>query len=285
MNNRPLNVLSLFDGMSCGQLALNRAGVKYNTYYASEVDKNAIKITQTNYPNTVQLGSVQSISASQLEPIDLLIGGSPCQGFSRAGKMDSFNDPRSQLFFEYVRLLKECNPKYFLLENVTMKKEDQAVITNLLGVEPILINSALVSAQNRKRLYWTNIPYKGLPQDKNVMLASVLESNPLSKHNLSNAAVARIQRTKWFKPWCTAATPKIRTLIAGYAKIHGGAYYIDNGTNKRKITPLEAERLQTVPDNYTACVADTHRYHTLGNGWTVDVIAHIFCGLPITTNE
>jgi len=279
-----MNVLSLFDGMSCGQLALNRAGVKYNKYYASEIEKNAIKITQTNYPATIQLGPIQSVTASQLEPIDLLIGGSPCQGFSTAGKMQSFNDPRSRLFFEYVRVYKECNPKYFLLENVVMKKQDQAVITKLLGVEPVNINSALVSAQNRRRLYWTNIPFKGLPQDKNITLDSILESDPLPKYYLSELAIATLERTKWVKPWCTSATPKTGTIIAGYSKNPGGAYYFDDGTRKRKFTPLEFERLQTVPDNYTACVANTHRYHALGNGWTVDVIAHIFNGL-ITTNE
>src|SRR5574344_618635 len=141
-----MNVLSLFDGMSCGQIALNRAGIKYDNYFASEIDKPAIKVTMANYPNTIQLGSVLDVKGADLPKIDLLIGGSPCQGFSFAGKQLNFNDPRSSLFFEYVRLLRECNPKYFLLENVKMKKEYQDIISEHLSVEPILINSALVSA-------------------------------------------------------------------------------------------------------------------------------------------
>src|SRR5574344_2500072 len=140
------NILSLFDGMSCGQIALNRAGIEYDNYFASEIDKYAIKVTQHNYPNTIQIGDVTQVKGADLPKIDLLLGGSPCQGFSNAGKQLNFNDPRSKLFFEYVRLLRECNPKYFLLENVKMKKEFQDVITEHLGVEPIKINSALVSA-------------------------------------------------------------------------------------------------------------------------------------------
>ena len=150
-----MNVLSLFDGMSCGRIALERAGIKVDKYYASEIDKYAITITKKNFPNTIHIGDVTKIKAEDLEPIDLLMGGSPCQGFSFAGRQLNFDDPRSALFFEFVRLLKECKPKYFLLENVRMKKEYQDVITEHLGVEPIMINSALVSAQNRKRLYWT----------------------------------------------------------------------------------------------------------------------------------
>ena len=152
-----MNVLSLFDGMSCGQIALNKADINIDNYYASEIDEYAIKVTQKNYPNTIQLGSVVDVKGTDLPKIDLLIGGSPCQGFSFAGKQLNFEDERSKLFFEYVRILKETKPKYFLLENVRMKKEYQDVISSALGVEPILINSNLVSAQERKRLYWTNI--------------------------------------------------------------------------------------------------------------------------------
>src|SRR5210317_2590759 len=170
-----MNVLSLFDGMSCGQIALNRLGIKYYNYYAAEIDKYAIEVTKKNFPNTIHLGDVTKIKAEDLEPIDLMMGGSPCQGFSFAGRQLNFNDPRSALFFEFVRLLKECKPKYFLLENVRMKKEYQDVITKHLGVEPIMINSALVSAQNRVRLYWTNIPNITQPQDKNLMLKDILE--------------------------------------------------------------------------------------------------------------
>ena len=171
-----MNVLSLFDGMSCGQIALNQLGIKVDKYYASEIDKYAITITKKNFPNTIHIGDVTKIKAEDLEPIDLLMGGSPCQGFSFAGRQLNFDDPRSALFFEFVRLLKECKPKYFLLENVRMKKEYQDVITEHLGVEPIMINSALVSAQNRKRLYWTNIPNIIQPQDKGLILKDILEN-------------------------------------------------------------------------------------------------------------
>jgi len=179
-----MNVLSLFDGMSCGQIALEKLGIPVKNYFAAEIDKYAIQVAKSNYPDMVHLGNVQNIKTSDTYlmdefdcgyKIDLLIGGSPCQGFSFAGKQLNFDDPRSQLFFEYVRLLKELKPKYFLMENVKMKKESMAIITEYLGVEPIEINSNLVSAQNRKRLYWTNIPMKGLPQDKGIMLKDILE--------------------------------------------------------------------------------------------------------------
>ncbi len=172
-----MNVLSLFDGMSCGQQALNRLGIKYDNYYASELDKYAIQITQKNFPDTIQLGDVCGVVAKDLpKDIDLLLAGSPCQGFSFAGKQLAFDDPRSALFFEFVRLLRELKPKYFLLENVRMKKEYLDVITEQVGgIEPIMINSALVSAQNRVRYYWTNIPNVQQPEDKGIVLHDVLE--------------------------------------------------------------------------------------------------------------
>ena len=170
-----MNVLSLFDGMSCGQLALERAGIQVDKYFAAEIDKYAIKVTQANFPDTVQLGDVTAIDPDSLPDIDLLIGGSPCQGFSFAGKQLNFDDPRSKLFWEYVRLLKALEPKYFLLENVKMKKESMDVITEALGVEPIFINSSLVSAQNRQRYYWTNIPMESMPDDKGIVLSDILE--------------------------------------------------------------------------------------------------------------
>ncbi len=169
-----MNVLSLFDGMSCGQIALDHIGVKIDKYYASEIDKYAMQITQKNFPETIQLGCVQGVSPDKIEPIDLIIGGSPCQGFSFAGKQLNFNDPRSSLFFEFIRCLKEFKPKYFMLENVRMKKEYQDVITKHMGVEPVLIDSALVSAQRRKRLYWTNIPGLVQPDDKGLMLKDIV---------------------------------------------------------------------------------------------------------------
>lgn len=180
-----MNILSLFDGMSCGQLALNRAGIKYDKYFASEIDKHAIKVTQHNYPGTIQLGDVKDIKAADLPTIDLLIGGSPCQGFSFAGLQLAFDDPRSKLFFEYIRIykeLREANPNVkFLLENVKMKKQYKDIISQILGVEPIEINSALVSAQNRRRFYWTNINQGNIPQpsDKGILLRDIVLSDAL----------------------------------------------------------------------------------------------------------
>ena len=193
-----ITVLSLFDGMSCGQLALQKLGIKVKQYYAAEIDKHAIQVTQHNFPNTIQLGDVTKVFAKDLPKIDLLIGGSPCQGFSFAGKQLAFDDPRSKLFFEFVRLKNECNPTYFMLENVKMKKEFEIIISKYMGVAPIEINSALLSAQNRARLYWTNIaaePY-GLfgdmqcmipqPKDKGILLRDILESDVPEKYYLSD---------------------------------------------------------------------------------------------------
>lgn len=173
-----INVLSLFDGMSCGQIALDKLGVKVNKYFACEIDKYAMQVTQHNFPDTIQLGDVQFVTKETFgnHKIDLVIGGSPCQGFSFAGKMLNFDDPRSKLFFEYVRLVNELKPKYFLLENVKMKQESKDIITEYMGVDPIEINSALVSAQTRKRLYWTNIPNVGQPEDKGIVLKDIIES-------------------------------------------------------------------------------------------------------------
>lgn len=289
-----MKVLSLFDGMSCGQIALNRLGVKYSAYYASEIDKNAIKVTMSNYPNTIQLGDITKVNGYDLPKIDLLIGGSPCQGFSFAGKGLNFDDPRSKLFFEYVRLLKETKPKYFLLENVKMKKEHQDVITKYLGVEPILINSALVSAQNRERLYWTNINNIEQLQDKEIILCDILEELDFS-HNIKKVELSlsanNIQNIKkgsssfsWFYEQQTYTRwSKTRTLKAG-----GGSGNIPKVLNEdltmfRKLTPIECERLQTVPDNYTEIVSNNQRYKMLGNGWTIDVICHILKELSKNT--
>ena len=170
-----MNVLSLFDGMSCGHIALDRLGIKVDKYYSAEIDKYAMKVTDRNYPGTIQLGDVNQVYGKDLPKIDLLLGGSPCQGFSYAGKQLNFNDPRSALFFEFVRLLKECKPKYFLLENVVMQQEFQDVISQYVGVKPIFINSSVVSAQNRQRLYWTNAKVTSLPEDKRILLKDILE--------------------------------------------------------------------------------------------------------------
>jgi DNA (cytosine-5)-methyltransferase 1 len=193
-----INVLSVFDGMSCCQIALERAGISVNRYYASEIDKYSKKVTMSNYPDTIQLGDVQKVFAKDLEKIDLLCGGSPCQGFSFAGKGLNFDDPRSKLFFEFVRLLNECKPKWFLFENVPMKRESELIISQYLKVAPIKINSSLLSAQNRQRSYWTNInqvPW-GLfgdmitdipqPKDKCIKLKDVLEKDVPDKYFLSD---------------------------------------------------------------------------------------------------
>lgn len=303
-----MNVLSLFDGLSCGQIALNRVGIKYDNYFASEIDKYAIQVTQKNYPETIQLGDVTKVSAIDLPKIDLLIGGSPCQGFSFAGKGLNFNDPRSKLFFEFVRLKNELQPKYFLLENVKMKKEHQDVISKHLGCEPIEINSALVSGQNRRRLYWTNIINIEQPKDKGILLKDVLESNVDEKYFYSEKAISYLDRNKINKRFANYSdSEKANCLTAVFSKSLPYNVYVDQkksycltsnygnmacvNYNKgqgqivfdnktiRRLTPIECERLQTVPDNYTYCVSNTQRYRMLGNGWTVDVISHIFKGI------
>jgi DNA (cytosine-5)-methyltransferase 3A len=215
-----MNVLSLFDGMSCGQIALKELGIKVDNYFAAEIDKYAIKVTQHNFPNTIELGDVTKIRAEDLPKIDLLIGGSPCQGFSFAGKQLAFDDPRSKLFFEFVRLKNELNPTYFMLENVKMKKEFELIITQYMGVIPIEISSALVSAQNRVRLYWTNIanePY-GLygdmrcmipqPKDRGILLKDVLDEDVNEKYYLSDAAINRSFSKNY-------SMPKINPIKAG----------------------------------------------------------------------
>jgi DNA-cytosine methyltransferase len=179
-----MNVLSLFDGLSCGQIALNKANISYDNYFASEIEKDPIRVTQHNYPNTIQLGDVCKISENDLPQIDLLCGGSPCQSFSPAISSNTGFDGKSKLFFEYVRLLKELKPKYFLLENVVMKKEWENVITSYLGVSPIMINSELFSAQSRPRLYWTNIPISKLPENNSLVLEDILQGIRTVQENL-----------------------------------------------------------------------------------------------------
>jgi len=423
-----MNVLSLFDGMSCTQIALKNLGIKVDTYYASEIDKYAIKVAKENFPETIHLGDIKDIKGKDLPEIDLIVAGSPCQGFSFAGKQLAFDDPRSALFFEFVRLLKEVKPKYFLLENVRMKKEHMDVISqqvsevypecsngSLFGIEPIKINSALVSAQNRNRLYWTNIPNIEQPKDIGLVLRDVLEplkewgekpqylKNKLhgvdrghsvkevnQKSNCLNATMYKGQigsyvkrrdedlkkmTTKEGKAFVLTASyqgaaswnsieRKQRTMIPTYdtpkqvgttadlkgfdiikrvysedgksptlttmggghrepkVAVKGGALRArsknkegknvewkktkpqqmlelrkDDKSNSltsstkdslavkeeeltwRKLTPLECERLQTVPDNYTAAVSNTQRYKMLGNGFTVKVIEHILTNM------
>jgi DNA (cytosine-5)-methyltransferase 3A len=282
-----MNVLSLFDGISCGQIALEKAGVKFDKYFSSEIDKDAIKVAQHNYPNTIQLGDVSNIKAEDLPQIDLMFGGSPCQSFSQAVSYNTGFDGKSRLFFEYVRLLREIKPKYFLLENVVMKKEWEQVITDYLGVEPVLINSDIFSAQSRPRLYWTNIPIPPLPEKTSLVLNDILEEDVNEKYYYGQdydfhgddkvvCATLHINGHDILKR-VNSHKHKCHTLTA----VCGGNQQkkvIQNG-KVRKLTPKEYERLQTVPDNYTSIVSDGARYKMLGNGWTVNVIAHIFKGL------
>ena len=360
-----MKVLSLFDGISCGQIALNRIGIKPEVYYAAEVDKYAIMVTQANYPNTAQLGDVTKWREWDIDwaSIDLLIGGSPCQGFSFAGKQLAFDDPRSKLFFVYVDILnhiKSVNPNVkFMLENVKMKKEFLAVISEHLGVEPVFINSALVSAQNRQRYYWCNWNVEQ-PEDRGIVLADILEREPESptymsdKFKARNAHILRddlsgkakslsameyvkngrqgdyinpaaivgrklddngkrndslpIKETQCLevhdhgKSRCLSTVQK-DTIVSS---LPPGRYPVIREKSKcvrssgrgsydrhewdsisnchyRKLTPIECERLQTVPDNYTNHVSNTQRYKMLGNGWTVDVVAHLFSQMRRTT--
>ena len=396
-----MNVLSLFDGMSCGQIALDQLDIKVDNYYAAEIDKWAMQVAKKNYPNMKHLGDVTELKGDDLPKIDLLIGGSPCQGFSFAGKQLNFDDPRSALFFEFVRLLEETKPKYFLLENVRMKQEYQDVISEHLGVKPIMINSALLSAQNRVRLYWTNIPNIEQPEDKGIVLKDILEDgvdDSFAQHRvdkfestmkenpkISKKGIKQLNSPSFSQHRVYGIDGKSPTLLAGnsgggkepckiqlrpcelkefnkdstchhvatatdikgnesikrvYAdsgksptittmggghrepKVLCGAWrgrYIKDGKRQdhkgsvagkteqrleirqdgktntlttvqkdnvvvtpptyRKLTPMECERLQTVPDNYTEGVSNTQRYKMLGNGWTVDVIAHILKGM------
>jgi len=390
-----MKVLSLFDGMSCGQIALNRLGIEVDTYYASEIDKYAMEITQKNFPETIQIGDVCAVRGEDYQDVDLILAGSPCQGFSFAGKQLAFDDPRSALFFEFIRLLKEIKPKYFLLENVKMKKEYLQIISEQVsacypeipfGIEPIFINSSLVSAQSRQRYYWTNIPNITQPKERGIVLRDILEGNPEDPTLMSDKFVARNghrrcmideskekasnlsameyvkngrqgdylacdkdgvpkkifdenldkMTTKDGKAFClTVSYPfaeaknsierKQRTMIptSDSPKIVAGAwrgrsldesgknvkwketkpkqiletrkdeksnavstFTKDNVLTKdqvywRKLTPLECERLQTVPDNYTEGASNTQRYKMLGNGWTVEVICHILKNMEI----
>jgi len=253
-----MNVLSLFDGISAGQVALQRAGIKVEKYYASEIDKYAIQVTQKNFPDTIQLGDITKLDGTPFEgKIDLIIGGSPCQSFSVAGKQGGF-EGKSGLFWEYVRLLKEVNPKYFLLENVKMKKEWRDVISEALSVEPIKINSSLLSAQQRHRLYWTNIPDVSQPEDKNILLKDILEQGTVDRD----------------KSYCIDANYWKGTNVDQYLKKkRRQIVYTENGF--RKLSPTEVESLQTFQAGYTEGISNTQRYKALGNSWTVDVIAHI----------
>lgn len=297
-----INVLSLFDGISCGHVALERANIEVNNYYASEIDKHAMMVTQHNFPSTIQIGSVTEVSYKDgilytengefnVGRIDLVMGGSPCQDLSRS-KTDGegLDGDRSGLFYDFVRIVKEVNPKYFLLENVIMKQEWKDIITEEMGVEPIEINSNLVSAQSRRRLYWTNIPNVDQPEDKGIFIKDVIYDNEykiFTDQRITNTK----KLTKNYVKWDMSGKQ--------YWSQQDRAYYLDgkmctlpkaNPANKmnicldyendvyRRCHPVEAERFQTLPDHYTEVegLSSNKRLEGIGNGWTVDVIAHIF---------
>jgi len=291
-----MNVLSLFDGISCGRVALDRAGFEIDNYYASEIEPNAIKAAQKNYPDTIQLGNVKNVTTKDLKHITLLIGGSPCQDLS-VYKFDrddvkGLEGKKSSLFYQFERLYKELNPKYFLLENVPMQEEWKNIISEILGVQPIMINSNLVCAADRKRLYWTNIPNIEQPEDKGIILNDII------------LPAEEVDAKYWYdKPFtyngddkkvqCTLEFNGHRNMKEVY-NLKGKCNTLlcdgDGGNRQkkvyqdgrcRKLTPLEYERLQTLPDNYTAGISDSARYTAVGNGWTVDVISHIFENMEI----
>ena len=297
-----INVLSLFDGISCGQVALNRAGIKVNNYFASEIDKHAIKVTQSNYPNTKQIGDVTKVKGADFPQIDLLIGGSPCQGFSFSGKQLNFDDPRSKLFFEFVRLIEEVKPKYWLLENVVMKQEYQDVISQHLGVEPVKLNSALTSAQNRVRLYWANFDITE-PTDQGIKLEDILEDtemigpSAIRGRRLNKATILgrrldergkrqdygknvpitqclEVRASNRDKSNCLTTVAKDTVLTTMEVGRHPDAFNLK--LPFRNYTKIERCRLMNLPDNYCDEISDNQTVKATGNGWEVGMITHIF---------
>jgi site-specific DNA-cytosine methylase len=286
METDKMNVLSLFDGISCGQLAFQRLGIPVN-YYASEIDKNAMRVTATHFRDTMNLGDVEGYQHWGIPQVDIVMGGSPCQGFSFGGKELNFSDPRSKLFFTFVECLKLYKPKYFLLENVMMQKKFSQVITDYLGVEPIAINSKLISAQNRVRLYWTNIPNVTQPEDKRIFFSDKIEGFPArmvgrrlgadgkrKDYETSISLKQYIECRSDFKSNCITTVSKDCMRADNWVKrvpvSEVGYYYL---------TPQELEWLQTLPEDYTACLPRYKRIEVIGNAWTVDVITHILQGL------
>lgn len=296
-----IRVVSLFDGIACGRVALQRAGFSVDKYVAYEIDKNCIKIAMSNHTDIIEEGDVTTADFKKYKGYDLVIGGSPCQGFSFAGKQLNFEDPRSKLFFEFVRAIKEIQPKYFLLENVVMKKEFENVITETLGVEPILINSSLVSAQNRKRLYWTNIQNIVQPKDKGIKLNDILEDIPINgvvykKEEIHKATIIgrrinkeghrddynksipisqclEVRNSNTDKSNCITTVGKDNVLTPLEIGRHKDVF-------KRKLpfryyTVKEYCRLQTLPDDYCDMVSESVAMKALGNAWTVDIISWI----------
>lgn len=283
-----MNVLSVYDGMSCGQIALNRSKVKYENYFASEIKKHAIEVTQRNFPNTKQLGDVRNIKSNILPRINLLIGGSPCQDFSRMNNVrDGLTGDKSSLFFEFLRLKNELNPDYWLLENVVMSDADYMIISEYLETQPVRINSSLVSAQYRDRLYWTNIGpgYYDLfgnrtsvipqPIDKKINASSIIESGYTDRNKMLCLTARYGER--WGNLWTNERYKRPETQIKmkkRYDKAFENIVF-ENGF-VRPLTIIEMERLQTVPEGYIGNLDWVKAANLLGDGWTVDVISHIF---------
>ncbi len=327
-----MNVLSLFDGIGCCRIALERAGIKVDKYYASEIEKSAIKIATTNFPDIIEVGDVRNLTIDKIDnDIDLLTFGSPCTNFSSSGKrngmttktkveLDSLEkylqykadgyefEGQSYLFWEAVRLLKTLKPRYFLMENVKMSDRWLKVVTDALGVEPIEINSSLVSAQNRVRLYWTNIDFNKLIPDKHILLQDILEDTSflspaaIRGRQLNKATIVgrrinseghredynvkipytqclEVRNTNRDKSNCLTTVAKDNVLTPLGIGRHIDVY----GQNLpfRYYTRLEYERLQTLPEGYTDCVSECVAKKAIGNGWTVDIIVHIFEGIKL----
>ena len=267
-----MNVVSYFNGMNCGMLALDKVGIKVDNYYSYEIDKYANMVSQNNYPKTKQMGSVINADLSCLPNVDLFIGGSPCQSFSVAGDGTGF-EGKSGLFWEFVKAKEKIKPKYWMLENVVMKKEWEAVITEALGVEPILLNSADFGAQRRKRLFWTNIPVEESPSSDKV-LSDIITTDIAPKTVMDTARNKRHERE---------LSQKSLTCIASMYKGAGNnGMTLIRRPKQKELSVLnvnEVEKLMNVPLNYTNHVSNTQRYKMLGNGWDIAVIAHIFKGL------
>lgn len=290
-----MNILSLFDGISCGQVALKKCGIEVTNYFASEIDKHAIKVTQNNHPNTKQLGDVTKVNTTDLPNIDLLIGGSPCQGFSQAGKKLNFDDPRSKLFFEYVRILKETKPKYFLYENVVPKSKDVIdIISEYLGVQPKPLNSNLKSCQDRKRLYWANFEIT-TPEDEGILLKDIVGfTSEAPKKEETIAEIKKWTRREFdvtiskngrVRPHSldpkksgiseigslTNPNDKCTTITASHAPRTYKTPFEIYELNKN-----ECEQAQGLPIGYTAAISERQAKKAIGNGWTVPIIEHIF---------
>jgi len=294
-----MNVLSLFDGISCARIALDKLDIPITNYYASEIDKYAIKVAKENYPHIIHLGDIRDIKSSDLPKIDLLIGGSPCQDLSNAQNGLGLKGEKSRLFYEYVRLYKELNPKYFLLENV--KNKWGYLMSEIIGVDFVEINSSLFSAQSRPRYYWTNINFPKVPQKhhtevlENIVSKEVDEKYYFNKNGLDefikenltfDKAPTKDGIVKLFDVPKTiindherqrriyALNSKSPTILA-----RADTTKIVDKNRIRKLTPLECERLQNIPDNYTSSCSDTQRYKMIGNGFNVNTIVHILKGL------